>query len=188
MAGVVMKERPILFSAPMVRSILEGRKTQTRRIIKPQPDFISPDNVPRRTTGPGLHPYIPCIYGQPGDQLIVRETWRYADWTEEGEPWIEYADGSKMFVEFTDIPERWNERLERVWTELSKDENYSIDNRAADRRWRPSIHMPRWASRITLEVVSVRVERLNEISEAEAVAEGIVRNDEIPFNGPWFAS
>lgn len=170
-----MKDHPMLFSAPMILALLAGNKTQTRRIVKPQP-----------TTKPfwgcvggkgfgffdDLTP-IRCQYGQPGDRLWVRETWQYADWTEDGYPFIGYhADGERLLVE-TNIPEEWSERLTGIWADLSAEENYRIENRAADRRWRPSIHMPRWASRINLEIVSVRVERLQDISEAAAIAEGL---------------
>jgi len=126
-----MKERPILFSGPMVRAILEGRKTQTRRIVKPQP--LRDRGV--MAFNDGEHPQMRCPYGKPGDRLWVRETW-----CPDVEPYtFRYkADG--------------DEPLER---------------------WRPSIHIPRWASRITLEVVSVRVERLQNISEDDALAEGI---------------
>ena len=160
-----MKERPILFSAPMVWAILEGRKTQTRRIVIPQPDFISPDNVPRKTTGPGLHPYIPCPYGQPGDRLWVRETFSGPHYQSKSHPrdWIDsdpiwyWADGN---------PEAGD------WTPP-----------------KPSIHMPRWASRLLLEVVSVRVERLNAISVSDAIAEGYDGSVDDPIDPSvkWYA-
>lgn len=172
------KERPILFSAPMVNAILAGNKTQTRRIVKPQPDIVAnlgtlvarytPDDERLGRLGQ----VIPCPYGQPGDWLWVRETWQYYDWTEEGEPCIRFAaDNATTWPE--PGTEEWSDRLADVWEVLSRDNNFNIDNRARDRRWRPSIHMPRWASRITLEILSVRVERLQEISEADAIEEGI---------------
>lgn len=140
-----MKERPILFSAPMVRAILDGRKTQTRRVMKVQPgdvlwrsngrDWLWLDNDDGPLTEPA--PCIRCPYGVPGDRLWVRETW--AKPGEVGDS-IEYrADNDDPLAG----------------------------------RWRPSIHMPRWASRITLEVTGVRVERLQDISEDDARAEGI---------------
>lgn len=179
-----MKEGPILFSAPMVRAILEGRKTQTRRVVKPQlradtTGFLTGLEGDLLThwpinggdyTGPG----ISCPYGQPGDRLWVRESWQYANWTEEGEPYIRYAaDGAQELFDVGQIPDDWFDRLEGIWAGLSTPENYEIDNRAADRRWRPSIHMPRWASRISLEITDVRVERLQDLSEADAIAEGV---------------
>jgi hypothetical protein len=162
-------DRPILFSAPMVRAILAGTKTQTRRLVKP----LTAD---RLTHCPGFLESLEGVplsqYGQPGDRLWMRETWRYADWTEEGEPHIEYAaDGTRTLIE--DFPEEWAGRLMDTWVALSDPINFDIDQRAADRRWRPSIHMPRWASRITLNITDVRVERLHGISQADAMAEGI---------------
>ena len=142
-----MKERPNIFSAPMVRAILEGRKTQTRRVIKPIGDGETPMHVVKH--GGKLYldetPHA-CPYGQPGDRLWVRETWAYhvqaiGSVTDEDGPFVYRAD------------------------------RMAEQSRLCD-RWRPSIHMPRWASRILLEVVSVRVERLNEISEVDANAEG----------------
>ncbi len=134
-----MKERPILFSGEMVRAILEGRKTQTRRLAKVNADGYPCDS---------LCPYCP------GDRLWVRETWSC------GKVFDRTPPGQIPTVE-RDIP---------VWY-AAEDGEESI-NRG---RWRHSIHMPRWASRITLEVTGVRVERLQDISEADACAEGIMR-------------
>ena len=138
-----MSERPILMSAPMVRSILAGKKTQTRRIVKGQysglPHMVGDDVAfldKGRRTGPDQR----CPYGVPGDRLWVRETHCAF---ERGH--VHYA------ADFTRDPK--GEREHGV-------------------RWTPSIHMPRWASRITLEITDVRVERLQEISEADAIAEG----------------
>jgi hypothetical protein len=193
-----MTERPILFSAPMVRALLDGTKTQTRRAVKPQ---FAADAEPAEMGATNEHGHqisghsgvwwcdaegnpeksVRCPYGQPGDRLWVRETWQYYDWDEEGEPCIRYAaDNATAWP----IPsgEDWADRLVDVWERLSRHENYSIDNRARDRRWRPSIHMPRWASRILLEVTAVRVERLQDMEgqgaypgESDALAEGVHR-------------
>jgi hypothetical protein len=163
------KERPILFSGPMVRAILDGRKTQTRRAVKGQAlDWLQPGMfTPGFTADPanGLSPY-----GYPGDRLWVRETWQYHNWTEEGEPAIRYAADDA--VEWPEVPEEQIEAVNQTWADLSLDENYSIDSAARDRRWRPSIHMPRWACRLVLEVTDVRVERLQAISESDCCAEG----------------
>jgi hypothetical protein len=183
-----MKERPILFSAPMVRAILAGTKTQTRRAVKPSPEWTEPGTAWKFSedghSGPGWYAYnedypeegalfYRCPYGQPGDLLWVREAWQYYNWTDEGEPCIRYsADNATAWPEAG--TEAWADKLVDVWEILSREDNYTIDNCARDRRWRPSIHMPRWASRITLEVVSVRVERLADISKDDAMAEGIV--------------
>lgn len=169
-----MKERPILFSAPMVRAVLGGRKTQTRRVVKPQRHpfghMLKADEVAREVLGDTCAVRSP--YGSPGDRLVVRETWQYADWTDDGMPWIRYrADGETRLIE--DTPKDWSDRLTDTWASLSAADNYAIDNRAADRRWRPAIHMPRWASRITPEVTGVRVERLQDISEVDCRAEGL---------------
>lgn len=130
-----MTERPILFSAPMVRALLAGSKTQTRRLVKFQGKDLE--------TFLGLKNQAACCpYGQPGDRLWVRETFS-DDWCEYGHPVQYRADG-----------------------ELDSD---MFD---AGVKWRPSIHMPRLASRITLEVTGVRVEQLQDISRGEAMAEG----------------
>jgi hypothetical protein len=174
-----MKERPIIFRAPMVRAILEGRKTQTRRLVKPQPKMVTEQRIqPWEGDASALLALLAktgraCPYGQPGDRLVGGETWQYADWTEDGMPWIRYrADGETRLIE--DTPEDWSERLTDAWALLSVPENYAVDNRAADRRWRPAIHMPLWASRILLEVTGVRVERLKDISNDDARAEGVL--------------
>lgn len=140
-----MKERPILFSGPMVRAILEKRKTQTRRVIKPQPEAWAHDMVGWELAMPNCRPLYPdsfarsyCPYGQPGDRLWVRETWT--------------------------IPDPTDKR-----TVCYRSSNDPI---TTGEKWKPSIYMPRWASRITLEITGVRVERLQDISESDAKAEG----------------
>lgn len=179
------KERPILFNGPMVRALLDGGKTQTRRIVKPQADarttevFQGADGIWRFSYPTARAPVshadwdVRCPYGVPGDQLWVRESWQYNNWTEDGYPWIGYkANGETRLC--NRIPDcEWADRLTEVWERLSSQENYSIDGLAADRKWRPSIHMPHWASRLMLEIACVRVERLQDISEADAVAEGL---------------
>lgn len=197
-----MTERGILFSAPMVRALLDGTKTQTRRVCKPAQaanlSYVTGIQDPRdfgqrplEVRGSGWfgdedgEVQFRSPYGRPGDRLWVREAWQYADWTEEGLPFVGYsADGAKQIAHYVqNDSDGWGERLQNIWAELSRIENYAIDGRAADRHWRPSIHMPRWASRILLEIVSVRVERLQDISEADAIAEGCsgYRPDDDPF-------
>lgn len=152
-----MKERPILFSAPMVRAVLEGRKTQTRRVIKPQPvepvmpatSFghhglevaFGPNNLMRNG---GLR-WWRCPYGQTGDRLWVRETFRYDD----------YAPNEMIYQ--ADCPAQ------------------AVKETKGIIRWKPSIHMPRQVSRITMEIAGIRVERVQEISEANAISEGTER-------------
>lgn len=148
------KERPIIFSADMVRAILEGRKTQTRRLLKPQPRQIEVGwkygknykNLALGTATPANDIFYPyeCPYGLPGDLLWVRETWQ------------KFADEYAYFA--TDID---------VFSET---------------KWHPSIHMPRAAARILLEITDIRIERLNDITEADAIAEGI--NSTTPNSGP----
>lgn len=138
-----MKERPILFSTKMVKAILEGRKTQTRRVIKPQPNDIRESPFVKsgiETT----HGYEIKLKHEPGDRLWVRETWNVLD-----------SDGCK--------PSDISPIKERAIYKANGDE-YPF--------WRPSIFMPRWASRIALEVVNVRVERVQDISEEDAMHEG----------------
>lgn len=162
-----MKLRPILFNGAMVRALLDGSKTQTRRAVKSVAlDWIEKYKfTPEFVADPAN---MLCKFGGAGDQLWVRETWQYYDWTEDGIPCIRFAaDNQTMWAANAD------ESAVAQWEILSAPENYNIDNRARDRKWRPSIHMPRWASRIALEITSVRVERLNVISEADARAEGI---------------
>jgi len=170
------KERPILFRAPMVRAILESRKTQTRRILKfptgidPLQNWRliecshSPENENDFTAGfsdgrgniicvknPYGKPPDPC-WRTPGDRLWVRETWQRNSGTDGGIIYrADYDRASGVYK--TDVATG----------------NWAV----AVSGWRPSIFMPRWASRITLEITGVRVERLQEISEASARAEGI---------------
>ncbi len=149
-----MKARPILFSAPMVLALLDGRKTQTRRPIKPQP--IIHDNGSYRWDGclggfkgcAGTHvedfPKLAswyCPYGKVGDLIWVRESFR-----------IESSGVQSVYY-----------RADEEW------------HKGAG--WKPSIHIPRWASRLTLKITNVRVERLQDISEADAKAEGCFFTD-----------
>jgi hypothetical protein len=154
--STVRKERGILFSAPMVRAILEGRKTQTRRVC-PESWLrcLDPDDADERQQALTM-----CPYGQPGDRLWVRETWG-AVWPGEfprplRECKIEYR---------ADLPPGCTDRP-GGWPAEERDD-------AECPKWRPSLHMPRWASRILLEVTEVRVERLQDISEDDARAEGV---------------
>ncbi len=155
-----MKERPILFSGEMVRAILDGRKTQTRRVVKPQPPdhwipevgYYYPTLVDRdgeqfpgeKTFGASDESFgLKCPYGQPGDRLWVRETW----------------------APHADMPHTAIYRCDRGG-------DYQ-DTVTHGFRWSPSIKMPLWASRITLEITSVRVEMLQDITEHDASREGV---------------
>ena len=150
-----LKERPILFSTPMVRAILDGRKTQTRRIIKPQPYVLNSTSAELNQLFKDGLMHRACPYGKIGDLLWVRETW--ADLTEGyGTPW-----------------ERFNLKPPFIWYKADGDQP-DIGNGASQlESWKPSIFMPRWASRITLRITNVRVERLQDISEMDAIAEGV---------------
>lgn len=160
-----IKERPILFSGAMVRAILEGRKVKTRRIVKPQPEFSMPlFNLPNSTTwgyhsgidwGDPEEPTWSCPYGQAGDRLWVRETWRPALTENEHE----------CFAYRATMSYRCNKPMPGDWESMT----------AINGGWKPSIHMPRKASRIILEVTNIRVERLQDISEEDAIAEGVER-------------
>lgn len=174
-----MTERPILFSDAMVRAILAGTKTITRRVLTPQPiedsgEPISvgryhPTVVRRGIEEPGAERFgastseqsWPCPYGEPGDRLWAREAWRAC----VEEPEIDLrADGRSLRRPMHGDDEWWAR-----WRA-----------RSAGGRWQPSIYMPRWASRLTLEVTSVRVERVQSISEDDARAEGCSGHDPEP--------
>ncbi len=152
-----MKERPIIFSTPMIQAILAGEKTQTRRILKDQPSEewgpegygelhgydkdgeLSPDIL----LGYGAYDYdgtecYLCKHGAPGDLLWVRETWRHT--------------GGNLYQYKATYPNK--------------------EGQADAQGWRSPIFMPRKASRITLEILSIRAERLEDISEQDAIAEG----------------
>lgn len=170
-----MKERPILFSAPMVCALLAGTKTQTRRVCKQQPysngyhwdghdilchnDYLPPSAMLMDLGGRNLGSTSnlegwesECPYGQPGDRLWVRETF------------------SDVYGAGGDEDRRKREAMYRADGET--------DPYVIGYRWTPSIHMPRWASRILLEIVSVRVEQLHECSEVDARAEGVTISDD----------
>lgn len=164
-----MKERPILFNDEMVRAILEGRKTQTRRVVKPQPPSVTyAPNFPRYDAEYAVWEFAThsedyqnmmvttsrrCPYGQVGDRLWVREAFL---------SWYNTADNSRSLVA------------------AFRADGYELED---DERWEPSIHMPRKFSRITLEITGIRVERVQQISDDDALAEG-VWGDEAPYDQP----
>lgn len=164
-----MSERPILFADRLVLAILRGRKTQTRRPVKPQPvDAIAAwpgdvcfigDQLHRVRESRGRHKAaagelvghpLPCPYGVPGDSLYVREAW--------------HQTTAGQYVYRADYPANAIDRLENIPP-------------AHAVRWRPSIHMPREASRIVLGVCAVRVQRLQDITDEDAIAEGVTDRD-----------
>ena len=175
-----MKERPIIFSGPMVRAILEGRKTQTRRVVKPQRKnmvydlsgaWVDPGGT---IWGPGPYLKVPvrhvddtfddgiidrvfCPYGPVGTRLWVRETWAVP---------VEYDDTAPRDIP-QDVP------VQYAVESMALNGREGAIRSDCRGRWRPSIHMPRWASRILLEVEDVRLERVQDISDLDALAEGI---------------
>lgn len=172
-----MKERPILFSGPMVRAILNGQKTQTRRICKPQPvadpKFLGGFYLPAKQADIAIgapHVHEACRYGQPGDRLWVRETFvqGYDEDPETGMLQQYDEDGSRLPMK------TWYRATGEI--DWADDDGYEVPV-----PWRPSIHMPRALCRIVLEITGVRVERLQDISDADALAEGVDRtNTSIP--------
>jgi len=159
-----MKERPIIFNGEMVRAILDGRKTETRSVINPQP--VSPGDGAYFDAYNGcpqwnwwstdnkqyLTQIIKCPYGKPGDRLWVREKFRY-----EGHDDVCYAVGCDC----------------------------GMEAQKGEKGWKPSVHMPRWASRITLEITDVRAERVQEITYDAAIAEGVKYIEHIDEGGHW---
>lgn len=183
----IQRERPMLYSGPMVRAILDGLKTQTRRFA------LKTINTPVevwRTDGHGTWygvnnvaasgglgepatPFIECPYGEPGDRLWVKETHAFYS--------LQYHELGKWHPTDRDVCCHYREGCPMELSDCIE-------------KWRPSIFMPRWASRLTLEITDIRIERLNAISEDDAIAEGIdVFEDGAGFTvplkngklGPW---
>lgn len=164
-----MKERPIIFSKPMVTAILEGRKSQTRRVIQHRHAYCTfnagpdgghvhkgPARIPDGDEGLLALDWLRnhCPYGSPGDRLWVREAWR-APWEYNARPPRDIPHGVEVRYEVDhsgNTPNKWG-------------------------KFRHARFMPRWASRLTLEIVSIRVERLGDCSEADAWAEGVQLDD-----------
>lgn len=186
----------------MVRAILRGKKTQTRRIVRPQPAIsmpilgaddattISPDGR-KLATGPSFFPR--CPYGQTGDQLWVREKWRIGSWDDGCGFWLDYCDGPRKVRLESDVDTAYRYirqiaddlRCKRIMP--TNGTLYEWAPGESPLRWRPGIHMPRWASRIALEITGVRVERLQSITEDDAIAEGIERLDDFFGCASWKA-
>lgn len=190
-----MRELPILFSTPMVQAILEGRKTMTRRVCKDIADCDFKGGLDRepylgditlfekvglrkwdwvkhknqwlyklQNAVDGSKTYLlKCPYGQPGDRLWVRETW------------ASYCDECK-----SNQGEGYKDAT-CAYGDCNRYAYKADDDGCPGGKWRPSIHMPKEAARIWLEVTNVRVERLQEITEEEAKAEGIIPSQEAPF-------
>lgn len=200
-----MKERPLLFSGPMVRGLLAGTKTQTRRLPKyplnaPEGDWYADrynktdewcfwERVDGQDTGRCTTPLFKNPKAEVGEVIWVRETTRVLGWGHLGEVRLEYAaDGAVLerqipiFGEDSWMWERWNNRMcelsERLGGKYVSDGNINLPDGVQFPRT-PSILMPRWACRLRLEVTDVRLERLQDISEADAQAEGAVQRSEM---------
>lgn len=196
-----MRERPIPFTGAMVRALLDGRKTQTRRVVKWR-GLESGLNLsfnslrvgravdiwvlesPSRTSTEWRCAPTRCPYGTRGDHLWVRETFYcdnafYPDGVGVSGLWRE-VDGKRVAVP---VEEQHAEMLaEDMYYRADGDPEF--EGAEGPTPWRPSIHMPRWVSRITLEITSVRVERLQDISEADAIDEGLEWNARLDPAGP----
>ena len=179
-----MKQTGLMFKGELVRAILEGRKTQTRRVMKPQPATVErwkhgePTletsanwTVMRDASGKGWSNCGPFRYpyGKTGDLIYVRETWQHANY-----PLGPYQEGSTVFY-----------RADYLNDPHGPDGEKSPEGKY--RHWQPSIHMPKSAARIWLEITGVRVERLQDISETDAIAEGIERVDDFFGCACWRA-
>ncbi|HCE8848171.1 TPA: morphogenetic protein [Klebsiella oxytoca] len=157
-----IREKGLIFNSEMVRAILDGRKTQTRRTVKPLPDE---DGLAKVINGPWVDTSernYRCPFGDVGDRIWVRETFQGPLF--DYEQMEAYLEDSSRFEK----PE---------FCQYAADGGHRPEYQDAEDNlrhgWRPSIHMPRWASRILLEITDVRVERLNSISEEDATAEGV---------------
>jgi hypothetical protein len=177
MSPATSREQPILFSGPMVRAILDGTKTQTRRVMKPQPTYhrVAGQTMighPELAGQFGDHIFgacaarlIPCPYGAPGDRLWVREQWAIG---------LAALPTGAGFVPFTGpLGKPFKEADPRPTSPRAK-LIYGASWDGNDRPpFRSPIHMPRWASRLTLEITDVRVQRVQEMDWRDALAEGV---------------
>ena len=152
-----VKERPILFSGEMVRAILDGHKSMTRRVINPQPRELSVLCGDGRWRSQNGTPGFSCPYGKQGDLLWVRETWYPA------------VRVSSIMITAAWTP---SEIASATEAQYKADADAGAFELSKSLRWKPSIHMPRWASRVTLQVTGVRVEQVKDISREDAIAEG----------------
>ena len=206
-----MKERPILFQPDMVQAILEERKTQTRRTLKPQPpSWVGSE---RERVGVWMHMYgmhpagecgnnncacgsgnkeykamwtAKCPYGDVGDILWVREAWKFTGINEDGEVCIVFKDGTRKYIDPSSLEreEYWNDKLEKLLDDMSKKDKVIVDEenerftwQEEDVSWKPSIHMPREVCRTRLKIKNIHVELAQDISEKDAVAEGVLFYD-----------
>lgn len=187
-----MTDKPIIFSGPMVRALLDGRKTQTRRVLKPQPtDRPAPNCHPLHTQRHN-EPYLDSYCSEkrtPANPRGMSRDWHW--WQVDDRPGplacrAPCTPGDRLYVREAHALAPASAYRRSVGVEQAINPNDAdraalyragFDRSAGGIRWRPSIHMPRWASRLTLLVTDVRVQRLQEISEDDAMAEGIYRVD-----------
>jgi len=201
-----VKETGIIMSGSSVVGILEDRKTVTRRLrglktINSIPECYN-DNYPTKLSDGSWvfwHPARPapilekfaqkaypngggikCPYGDKGDLLYVKETWRYYDWTEDGEPYIQYRADESVRLISHGIPDEWWEKLTDIWSILSDRENFQKHGAARDTKWRSARFMPKWASRLPLVNDGSRPEKLQSITEEDAIREGVCPDDDSP--------
>jgi len=170
-----VRETPIIFNSEMVRACLDGRKTVTRRPIKPQPEASL-----SRLENTDLWTYTlcerewKCPYGQPGDKLWVRETWATMRLHDSKAPSLIQRSTDPRIWYMADSPPKWDTQC-NPWPEGNMG------------KIRPSIHMPRWACRIVDDITNIRVERLQEITRSDIKAEGLAvpkeyRSDDLEYN------
>jgi hypothetical protein len=177
-----MKTTPLLMRPELVAATIDGRKTMTRRIAKNIEELpngmITPKAgyTPRRTSDQVSY----CPYGKPGDLIWIKEPWRIGAWDENtGQICIDYKDGPRK--EWVQVPD--GDVFERLWIQCSdelaakgvqydSDGQYRWEPGESPLRWRSPLHMFQWASRLTLVIEDVRLERLQDISEEDARAEG----------------
>jgi hypothetical protein len=204
------RERPILFSDPMVRAIIEGRKTQTRRTVKPQPIksdrnpplggkpgnfYLVPDFFPT-SDNPGhviAHCEAPGMYHCMGAAAFVKKCCRFKDgmrlWVRENFQ-IHDADGTKRGISYNadpdDYPVTWLESGAYWQSAIEAMGIEAFGKWAPNGKTIPGIRMPRWASRLTLEVTTVRVDRLQAITDEDAAAEGVA-HEWVGGNWPWIS-
>lgn len=176
-----MGEKPILFAGAMVRAILKGRKTVTRRLVTYPFGKLLPTGVDRALNVlMGKHWSHPRgwirPYAAPGDRLWVRETWGDGSKFYPHSPTLYRADYAEALAGRPVDDCRSSAETARVLNRPHQPPEGCV----CAFRWRPSIHMPRWASRLSLEVVSVRVERLQDVTEEDAKAEGVIPDDAPP--------
>ena len=176
-----MKEKPILFQGDMIRAILEGRKTETRQIIKKQPMKGQKINTTLREMNK-------CPYGQVGDRLWVRETFKVGAWRDQGQ--LRIAFDYRASPELVNTPwcypsssKEYTNQILKAVLELDKkgietvdggpDRIYKWEAGKSPLNWKPSIFMPRWASRINLEITEIKVERVQDIGQRDVLNEGM---------------